>query len=102
MGPIDLNRLGLRLQVDTIRIRLTADSQGGILGQLLSSLAGPIAANPLQTIVNFLNQILGLLAGPYRREAHRLIRHRAAVMDRRGRLSLPHLRAWYGENCHPS
>jgi hypothetical protein len=63
IGPIDLNLLGLRLQVDTIRIRLTADSQGGILGSLLCSLTGPIAGNPLAQIVSLLNQILGLLAG---------------------------------------
>ena len=55
IGPIDLNLLGLRLQADSIRIRLIADSQGGILGQLLGSLAGPIVGNPLAQIVNLLN-----------------------------------------------
>ena len=55
IGPIDLNLLSLRLQADTIRIGLIADSQGGILGQLLRSLAGPIAGNPLAQIVNLLN-----------------------------------------------
>jgi len=63
LGPIDLNLLGLRLQTNTIRIRLTADSQGGLLGSLLCGLAGPIAGGPLGQLVTILNQILALLQG---------------------------------------
>jgi hypothetical protein len=63
LGPIDLNILGLRLQTNTIRIRLTADSQGGLLGSLLCGLLGPIDLGNLGALVGLLNQILGILGG---------------------------------------
>jgi hypothetical protein len=63
LGPLDLNLLGLRLQTNRIRVRLTADSQGGLLGSLLCGLAGPIAGGPLGQLVTILNQILGILQG---------------------------------------
>jgi hypothetical protein len=63
LGPIDLNLLGLRLQTNRIRVRLTADSQGGLLGSLLCGLAGPIGGGPLGQLVTILNQILGILQG---------------------------------------
>ena len=63
LGPIDLNILGLRLQVNTIRIRLSANSQGGLLGSLLCGLLGPLNLGALGSIVNLLNQILGQLGG---------------------------------------
>ena len=63
LGPINLNLLGLRLQTNTIRIRLTADSTGGLLGSLLCGLLGPIATGPLGPLVTILNQILALLQG---------------------------------------
>ena len=61
LGPIDLNLLGLRLRTNTIRIRLTADSQGGLLGSLLCGLLGPIDLGNLGTLVGLLNQILAAL-----------------------------------------
>jgi len=63
LGPIDLNLLGLRLQTNTIRIRLSADTAGGLLGSLLCGLLGPISGGPLGQIVTLLNQILAALGG---------------------------------------
>ena len=63
LGPIDLNLLGLRLQTNTIRIRLTANSQGGLLGSLLCGLLGPIDLGNLGALVGLLNQILAILRG---------------------------------------
>lgn len=41
LGPLDLNLLGLLVHLDQLRLHITADSDGGILGQLLCSVAGP-------------------------------------------------------------
>ena len=40
LGPLDLNLLGLMVHLDKVHLVITADSQGGILGQLLCGLAG--------------------------------------------------------------
>lgn len=40
LGPLDLNLLGLMVHLDTVHLTITADSNGGILGSLLCSLAG--------------------------------------------------------------
>jgi hypothetical protein len=40
LGPVDLNLLGLMVHLDTVHLTITADSEGGILGSLLCSLAG--------------------------------------------------------------
>jgi hypothetical protein len=40
LGPLDLNLLGLMVRLDTVHLVITADSEGGILGSLLCSLAG--------------------------------------------------------------
>jgi len=40
LGPLDLNLLGLMVHLDTVHLLITADSEGGILGQLLCGLAG--------------------------------------------------------------
>jgi hypothetical protein len=63
LGPINLNILGLRLQTNTIRIRLTADSQGGLLGSLLCGLTGPIDLGNLGALIALLNDILCELTG---------------------------------------
>jgi hypothetical protein len=63
LGPINLNLLGLRLRTNTIRIRLTADSEGGILGSILCALAGGVDVLTLQEILDALNAILEELAG---------------------------------------
>ena len=39
-GPLDLNVLGLMIHLDRLRLTITADPNGGILGSLLCSLAG--------------------------------------------------------------
>jgi hypothetical protein len=66
LGPIDLNLLGLRLQVNRIHIRLTA-TQGALLGDLLCAIAnllnGGNVLGQLGQIANLLNQILGVLRG---------------------------------------
>src|SRR3954469_22090120 len=40
LGPLDLNLLGLIVHLDQVHLTITADSRGGILGQLLCGLAG--------------------------------------------------------------
>ena len=40
LGPLDLNLLGLMVHLDTVHLTITADSNGGLLGSLLCSLAG--------------------------------------------------------------
>ena len=40
LGPLDLNVLGLRVQLSKVHLRITADSTGGLLGSLLCGLAG--------------------------------------------------------------
>ena len=40
LGPLDLNLLGLMVHLDRVHLVITADSNGGILGSLLCSLAG--------------------------------------------------------------
>jgi len=40
LGPVDLNLLGLMVHLDTVHLTITADSNGGLLGSLLCSLAG--------------------------------------------------------------
>jgi len=43
LGPLDLNLLGLMVHLDTVHLVITADSEGGLLGSLLCSLAGGAA-----------------------------------------------------------
>jgi hypothetical protein len=45
VGPLDLNLLGLMVHLDRVHLTITADSTGGILGQLLCSLAGGARAS---------------------------------------------------------
>jgi hypothetical protein len=40
LGPVDLNLLGLIVHLNTVHLTITADSEGGVLGSLLCSLAG--------------------------------------------------------------
>jgi len=46
LGPLDLNLLGLMVHLDTVHLTITADSEGGILGSLLCSLAGGGSPSP--------------------------------------------------------
>jgi hypothetical protein len=40
LGPLDLNLLGLMVHLDRVRLTITAERGGGVLGDLLCSLAG--------------------------------------------------------------
>ncbi|MDT5095012.1 MAG: hypothetical protein QOH60_4375 [Mycobacterium sp.] len=62
LGPLDLSLLGLNVHLDQVTLNVTADPSGGILGQLLCSLAGGLNG-PVDAIVNLLNQILAILGG---------------------------------------
>jgi hypothetical protein len=46
LGPLDLNLLGLMVHLDQVHLTITADSEGGILGSLLCSLAGGGSPSP--------------------------------------------------------
>jgi hypothetical protein len=50
LGPLDLNLLGLIVHLEPgrlpVHLLITADSEGGILGSLLCSLAGGGRASP--------------------------------------------------------
>src|ERR671936_1649496 len=46
LGPLDLNLLGLMVHLDTVHLTITADSEGGLLGSLLCSLAGRGGGGP--------------------------------------------------------
>lgn len=65
LGPLHLELLGLVVDLNQVVLTITADPSGGLLGQLLCSLAGglPAPPNPLQPIIDLLNQILALLGG---------------------------------------
>lgn len=62
LGPLDLSLLGLNVHLDQVTLNITADPSGGLLGQLLCSLAGGLSG-PVDQIVNLLNQILAILGG---------------------------------------
>lgn len=65
LGPLDLNLLGLRVQLNQIHLVITANPQDGLLGQLLCAIAnllsGPLTTlQALQDLANSLNRLLGL------------------------------------------
>jgi hypothetical protein len=62
LGPLDLHLLGLQVHLNQVVLTITANPAGGILGQLLCSLAGGLnLGGTLQQIVGLLNQILAAL-----------------------------------------
>lgn len=65
LGPLDLNLLGLRVQLNQINLRISAEQgSGNLLGNLLCQVA-KLLDNPggnVGRLVNLLNQILGALA----------------------------------------
>jgi hypothetical protein len=64
LGPIDLNLLGLRLQVNQITVNLTAIPGGGLLGDLLCAINNLLAGGAiLAQIVGALNNLLAFLRG---------------------------------------
>jgi hypothetical protein len=64
LGPLDLNLLGLRIQLNQVVLDITAQQGGGLLGDLLCSVANLLNnGGPLRGLTNLLNQILGSLGG---------------------------------------
>lgn len=62
LGPLDLTLLGLNVHLDKIVLDITATRGGGLLGDLLCSLAGALnGASPVNAIVQLLNNILRAL-----------------------------------------
>jgi hypothetical protein len=64
LGPLDLNLLGLRVQLNQVQLDITAEQgPGNLLGNLLCAIAGLLdpQPSPLPGIPQLLNQIVGLL-----------------------------------------
>lgn len=62
LGPLDLNLLGLMVHLNQVVLNVTAQQNGGLLGNLLCSLAGVLNLNAgLTAITNFLNSLLAVL-----------------------------------------
>jgi hypothetical protein len=57
LGPIDLNLLGLRVQLSKVCLDVTATPGGGLLGDLLCNLTTPLSNSQLATLLT------GLLPG---------------------------------------
>jgi hypothetical protein len=64
LGPLDLSLLGLNVHLDQVHLVITATPGGGILGDLLCSLAGgPGVPGTLANVIALLQQILTILQG---------------------------------------
>jgi hypothetical protein len=61
LGPLDLNLLGLMVHLDEVHLTITANPAGGLLGDLLCSIANAINLGDVATLVALLNQLLHLL-----------------------------------------
>lgn len=67
LGPLDLNLLGLQVDLDTVHLNITAQSGPGmLLGNLLCAVSGLLDANSgvnavLGQIATLLNRVLGAL-----------------------------------------
>jgi len=62
LGPLDLNLLGLMVHLDKIVLDITAQQGGGLLGDLLCSLANLLNGNAaLNAIARLLTNILRIL-----------------------------------------
>ena len=59
LGPLDLNLLGLRVQLNQVNLRITAIPGGGLLGDLLCGLTNLL--NPTGLLGNTLSQVLNSL-----------------------------------------
>jgi hypothetical protein len=61
LGPLDLNLLGLRIQLSRVVVDITAErGPGNLLGNLLCAIAGLLNGNPTAGLVALLNRILGI------------------------------------------
>ena len=64
LGPLDLNLLGLMVHLDKVHLTITADSNGGLLGQLFCSIAnGKITLAKAATRLTKVAHRSGLSAG---------------------------------------
>jgi hypothetical protein len=63
LGPLDLNLLGLRVQLNQVNLRITAIRGGGLLGDLLCGLAGLLNPQGLagSNLAAVLNSLLALV-----------------------------------------
>ena len=63
LGPLELDLLGLVVELDTVHLNITAEQgPGNLLGNLLCGIAGLLDGNsPLNAIARLLNQLLGVL-----------------------------------------
>ena len=65
LGPLDLNLLGLRVQLNQVTLLITAIPGGGLLGDLLCAIANLLSPSgtlaQLIQLVALLNQLIGLL-----------------------------------------
>jgi hypothetical protein len=59
LGPLDLNLLGLRVQLNQVNLRVTAIPGGGLLGDLLCGLSNLL--NPAGLLGNDLSAVLNAL-----------------------------------------
>ena len=61
LGPLDLNLLGLRIQLNRVVLDITAEpGPGNLLGNLLCSIARLLDRNPTAGLANLLNRLIGL------------------------------------------
>jgi len=67
LGPLDLNLLGLRVQLNRVVLDITAEQgPGNLLGNLLCALVGLLdPPGHLNQIINLLNQILQIFNSPF-------------------------------------
>jgi len=63
LGPLDLNLLGLRVQLNRVNLRITAIQGGGLLGDLLCGLSGLLNPTGLTggNLAAVLNSLLALV-----------------------------------------
>jgi len=62
LGPLDLNLLGLVVHLDQVKLDITAQQNGGLLGSLLCSVANLLnGGGTLSQITAALNQLLAAL-----------------------------------------
>jgi hypothetical protein len=66
LGPLDLNLLGLRVELDNcnngpVTVDITAEPEGGLLGSLLCGLANLLNGGNPNTLIGLLQQIAALI-----------------------------------------
>ena len=61
LGPLDLNLLGLRIQLNQVTLLITADPAGGLLGSLLCAVANLLNNNPLGQLTALITALTDLV-----------------------------------------